>query len=398
MEAQRERARPGASFGARRTATSPASPSTSGSPPSWPSPQFLGYALAGRARADPGPGRRTASGGREARQGETVEIILDRTPAYAESGGQMGDTGSIIGREGQGQIEDTYYRGRQLIVHRVRVTQGQLREDEEVAVTVESRRRQGLRQHHTGTHLLHAALRKVLGTHVAQAGSLVAPDHLRFDFSHGASRQGQRGRAGRGPGQRAGAGQHRGEPGRDGSAGGAPQRRHGAVRREVRRPRARHPDRRLLHRAVRRHPSRRHRPDRPLQGGRRGRGGLRRAPHRGGDGRGRARATWAARRPRCASRRACSRSRRSSCPAASQKLLDEQKQLEKQLAAARGASSRASQAQDLVGRREAGGGRAGARRASRRPRPGRAARGGGHAARPAAARASSCSAARWTAR
>src|SRR5438067_2682814 len=122
----------------------------------------------------------------EARQGDTVEIILDRTPAYAESGGQMGDTGTIIGREGQGTIQDTYYRGAQLIVHRVTVTQGRFRENEEVAVSVESRRRQGLRLHHTGTHLLHAALRKVLGTHVTQAGSLVAPDHLRFDFSHGA--------------------------------------------------------------------------------------------------------------------------------------------------------------------------------------------------------------------
>ncbi len=98
----------------------------------------------------------------------------------------MGDTGAIMGREGQGIIEDTYHRGGQLIVHRVRVTQGRLRENEEVAVSVESGRRLGLRLHHTGTHLLHAALRRILGTHVTQAGSLVAPDHLRFDFSHGA--------------------------------------------------------------------------------------------------------------------------------------------------------------------------------------------------------------------
>jgi alanyl-tRNA synthetase len=99
----------------------------------------------------------------------------------------VGDTGSLVGRSGRGEILDTYYRGSKLIVHRVRVTAGGLRDGEDVAVAVESPRRQGLRQHHTGTHLLHAALRSVLGTHVSQAGSLVAPDHLRFDFSHGRS-------------------------------------------------------------------------------------------------------------------------------------------------------------------------------------------------------------------
>ncbi|HEV8533306.1 MAG TPA: alanine--tRNA ligase [Methylomirabilota bacterium] len=185
MDAQRERARAGASFGA--------APDGNASVEVYrqltaqlPKPQFLGYdELASPARilAVVGEGRRLS----EAGQGQTVEIILDRTPAYAESGGQMGDTGTIVGREGQGAIEDTYYRGGQLIVHRVRVIQGRLRENEEVAVSVESRRRQGLKLHHTGTHLLHAALRKILGTHVMQAGSLVAPDHLRFDFSHGAA-------------------------------------------------------------------------------------------------------------------------------------------------------------------------------------------------------------------
>ena len=185
MEGQRERARAGASFGTTHDADGSVEVYRQLST-QLPKPQFLGYSeLASPARvlAMVEEGRRLG----EAGQGQTVEIILDRTPAYAESGGQMGDTGTIVGRDGQGTIEDTYYRGSQLIVHRVRVTQGRLRENEEVAVSVESRRRQGLKLHHTGTHLLHAALRKILGTHVAQAGSLVAPDHLRFDFSHGAA-------------------------------------------------------------------------------------------------------------------------------------------------------------------------------------------------------------------
>jgi alanyl-tRNA synthetase len=184
MEAQRERARAKATFAAGEGEPGVAIYQRLSA--ELAKPQFVGYgSLAAPARvlALVAEGQRR----REARQSETVEVILDRTPAYAESGGQQGDQGSIVGREGQGRIEDTYYRGSQLIVHRVRVDQGHLREGEEVAVTVESRRRQGLRQHHTGTHLLHAALRKVLGTHVTQAGSLVAPDHLRFDFSHGAS-------------------------------------------------------------------------------------------------------------------------------------------------------------------------------------------------------------------
>jgi alanyl-tRNA synthetase len=185
MEAQRARARAGASFGGAAEGDGSVEIYRQLSA-QLPKPQFLGYtemATPARILALVAGGRRLT----EASQGQTVEVILDRTPAYAESGGQMGDTGAIIGRDGQGTIEDTYYRGSQMIVHRVRVIQGTLRENQEVAVSVESRRRQGLKLHHTGTHLLHAALRRILGTHVAQAGSLVAPDHLRFDFSHGAS-------------------------------------------------------------------------------------------------------------------------------------------------------------------------------------------------------------------
>jgi alanyl-tRNA synthetase len=186
MNAQRERARASAAFGADAGAEAGAVYQRLSA--ELPSVEFVGYdTLAAPARilamvaAGEGP-RRV----REATEGAEVELILDRTPAYAESGGQIGDTGTIAGRSGRGEIVDTYYRGAKLIVHRVRVRSGGFHEGEDVAVSVESPRRQGLRQHHTGTHLLHAALRKVLGTHVAQAGSLVAPDHLRFDFSHGA--------------------------------------------------------------------------------------------------------------------------------------------------------------------------------------------------------------------
>ena len=184
MEAQRERARAGASFAAGDESEATAVYQRLGS--ELPAVQFVGYETLTT------PARilamvRGTQRVREAAAGEEVEVILDRTPAYAESGGQVGDTGTLVGRQGRGEILDTYYRGPKLIVHRVAVRTGGFHENEDVAATVESPRRLGLRQHHTGTHLLHAALRRVLGTHVAQAGSLVAPDHLRFDFSHGGS-------------------------------------------------------------------------------------------------------------------------------------------------------------------------------------------------------------------
>ena len=180
MERQRERARASAAFGAEaeESAKLYGELSTQIRPP-----EFLGYeslATPARILVMVRAGHRL----REAAAGGDVEVMLDRTPCYAESGGQIGDTGQLVGRQGRGRILDTYYRGSGLIVHRVHVEQGGLREGEDVAVSVESPRRQGLRLHHTGTHLLHAALRKVLGTHVTQAGSLVAPDHLRFDVTH----------------------------------------------------------------------------------------------------------------------------------------------------------------------------------------------------------------------
>ena len=188
MGSQRERSKAGSSFGTGEDAEAQATYARLSA--ELPSVEFVGYeTLTAPARilalVDPvsGAARRV----REAAAGAEVEMILDRTPAYAESGGQIGDTGTLAGRSGRGRILDTYHRGSKLVVHRVQVLSGGFHENEEVAVSVESPRRQGLRRHHTGTHLLHAALRKILGTHVTQAGSLVAPDHLRFDFSHGAS-------------------------------------------------------------------------------------------------------------------------------------------------------------------------------------------------------------------
>src|ERR1019366_6072145 len=112
-----------------------------------------------------------------------VEIFLDQTPFYAEGGGQVGDTGTIVTETGRAEVYDTIYALPGLIAHKARVT-GELVPGQDALAAIDVPRREAIRRNHTATHLLHAALRTVLGDHVRQQGSLVAPDRLRFDFSH----------------------------------------------------------------------------------------------------------------------------------------------------------------------------------------------------------------------
>jgi alanyl-tRNA synthetase len=115
----------------------------------------------------------------------TVELFLDRTPFYAESGGQVGDTGTITSGDGaRADVLDTTFALPGLRRHSARIVSGDLQAGTTVAAAIDSPRRAAIRRNHTGTHVLHYALRKVLGEHVKQAGSLVAPERLRFDFSH----------------------------------------------------------------------------------------------------------------------------------------------------------------------------------------------------------------------
>jgi alanyl-tRNA synthetase len=113
----------------------------------------------------------------------TAEIVLDRTPFYAESGGQLGDTGVITTETGRAVVGDTQNVLPGLIVHRA-VVDGEIFPGQDALAAIDVARRDATRRNHTGTHLLHAALREVLGDHVRQQGSMVAPDRLHFDFSH----------------------------------------------------------------------------------------------------------------------------------------------------------------------------------------------------------------------
>jgi alanyl-tRNA synthetase len=115
---------------------------------------------------------------------ETVEIVVDETPFYAESGGQVGDRGTLRASGGTAEITDTQRPALQLVVHRGVVTEGELRIDTEAELTVDAEARAATVRNHSGTHLLHAALRSVLGNQAMQKGSLVGPDRLRFDFTH----------------------------------------------------------------------------------------------------------------------------------------------------------------------------------------------------------------------
>jgi alanyl-tRNA synthetase len=140
------------------------------------------------------------------RLGEEGEVVLDQTPFYSEAGGQVGDTGVLrvdtaptagnpgiieqvsllVGLAGSARaiVSDTYSPAQGLIVHKVKVEKGSLKVGDIVSAEVDVEKRDATRRNHTATHLMHAALREVLGTHVKQAGSVVAPNYLRFDFTH----------------------------------------------------------------------------------------------------------------------------------------------------------------------------------------------------------------------
>jgi alanyl-tRNA synthetase len=120
----------------------------------------------------------------ELREGESGLAVLNQTPFYAESGGQVGDTGRLTSADVAVRVTDTEKKLGDLFVHHVTVERGALRTGQALELRVDHARRAAVRANHSGTHLLHEALRRVLGDHVAQKGSLVSPERLRFDFSH----------------------------------------------------------------------------------------------------------------------------------------------------------------------------------------------------------------------
>ncbi len=120
----------------------------------------------------------------ELKKGESGSVVMNQTPFYGESGGQVGDTGEMRRDGVRLAVTDTQKKGGDLFAHSVTVTEGAVKVGDPLLLEVDHARRAAIRQNHSATHLLHEALRQVLGDHVAQKGSMVAPDRLRFDFSH----------------------------------------------------------------------------------------------------------------------------------------------------------------------------------------------------------------------
>jgi alanyl-tRNA synthetase len=121
---------------------------------------------------------------KKAMQGDEIEFVVKSTPFYGESGGQVGDTGVAVAEGTELEITDTLRPLEELTVHKAKVVRGSIKEGSKLTLAIDSERRDRIRCNHTATHLLHRALREVLGEHVKQAGSLVSPDRFRFDFSH----------------------------------------------------------------------------------------------------------------------------------------------------------------------------------------------------------------------
>ena len=177
MEAQRQRGRASAQFGEERAKIRQYESLGVGAT------QFLGYEQISASSPIVGliADDEVVS---EATAGQSVEIVLVQTPFYAEGGGQIGDAGTLTGPDGSIEVHDTQAVMPDVIMHFGKVSEGTVRLGDTVEANVDPKRREDTARNHTATHMLHAALREVLGPHVRQAGSLVAPDRLRFDFSH----------------------------------------------------------------------------------------------------------------------------------------------------------------------------------------------------------------------
>ena len=182
MEGQREKARAKSAFGAKTEATW----AFRGDQPGSSAPDsFVGYDQTSTNTQILWVFNDAREQVSALKQGDRGYVAVKETPFYLEAGGQVSDTGTIAGPHGRARVEGVERVGTGIPrVHRVLVEEGALTERDLVRAEVDANTRDATRRNHTATHLLHAALRKVLGTHVKQAGSLVAPDRLRFDFVH----------------------------------------------------------------------------------------------------------------------------------------------------------------------------------------------------------------------